>query len=283
MSWGTAQQAAERVSCTPMTVGARRFDDARVHLDVLGHTREVTTRVRVGPAQLVDALPVARAVTHALTDIGEAVASEQGQTVSCRAGCSACCRQHIILVAPVEALALARLVKALPAKRREVVRRRFAAALRRLTDLGLLDGNVPLGRSSLQTPIPPGAKTDEADLWWELSRGYAEAQVACPFLDDDKCSIYEDRPVVCREFLVTTPAERCQTFDSGVETTPRAVWMTEVLSELTATVADVPPKAIPLLLALEWVEVHGELLERTLDGEELFRRLTDLVAAHAAD
>ncbi len=269
-----------------MTTRAPLYDDARVHLNVLGHTRDVEARVRIGEARLVDILPLARAITNAMADIGEERVVEQGKAVTCRAGCGACCRRHVILVAPVEAVALARLVKSLPAKRREVVRRRFAAGVRRLEDLGLLDRDAPKGRMVLQIPAPLGASTSKPtregeDEWWEVSRRYAEAVIPCPFLEDEKCSIYADRPVVCREFLVTTPADRCLSFDSGVETTPRAIWMTEVLAEVSATVTDVLPKGIPLLLALEWAEEHGALLERTVDGEELFHRLTAFLAAYA--
>ena len=31
----------------------------------------------------------------------------------------------------------------------------------------------------------------------------------CPFLEDESCSIHPERPLVCREYLVTSPAELC--------------------------------------------------------------------------
>jgi uncharacterized protein len=34
---------------------------------------------------------------------------------------------------------------------------------------------------------------------------------ACPFLEDDKCSIYEHRPFVCRVYHVLSPSELCYT------------------------------------------------------------------------
>jgi Fe-S-cluster containining protein len=253
----------------------RRYDDAFVHLDVLGHACTIEARVRVGEARPTDILPLARAIASRTSEIGAAVAAERGQTVSCRAGCAACCR-HIVPVAPLEALALARLVKALPPKRREIVRRRFAAALRRLEDLGLLDRNAPRGRSGLQTHA-----REIGAAWAEANARYFVAGIACPFLEDERCSIYEERPVACREFQVVTPAERCSSLDSGVETTPRAIFMSEVLSDLSATLADVPARGIPLVLALEWAEVDGALLDRKVDGQDLFHLLTEHVAAHA--
>ena len=33
--------------------------------------------------------------------------------------------------------------------------------------------------------------------------------IPCPFLEDESCSIHPARPLVCREYLVTSPAELC--------------------------------------------------------------------------
>jgi Fe-S-cluster containining protein len=37
--------------------------------------------------------------------------------------------------------------------------------------------------------------------------------MACPFLENDSCSIYLDRPIRCREFLVTSDARYCAQLD----------------------------------------------------------------------
>ena len=31
-----------------------------------------------------------------------------------------------------------------------------------------------------------------------------------PFLEEESCSIHPDRPMACREYLVTSPAENCR-------------------------------------------------------------------------
>jgi len=38
---------------------------------------------------------------------------------------------------------------------------------------------------------------------------YANLNIPCPFLDDNKCLIYEVRPYVCAQLVATTPAEWC--------------------------------------------------------------------------
>src|ERR1044072_10056443 len=42
------------------------------------------------------------------------------------------------------------------------------------------------------------------------ARRYATLSLACPFLLDDACSIYAERPFVCRQYLVTSAPELCK-------------------------------------------------------------------------
>ena len=42
-----------------------------------------------------------------------------------------------------------------------------------------------------------------------VGREYFRLGIACPFLEEESCSIYHDRPITCREYLVTSPAENC--------------------------------------------------------------------------
>jgi hypothetical protein len=73
-----------------------------------------------------------------------------------------------------------------------VIRRRFDAALERLGDL--ID-RMPTG-------------TAEERI--ELSHEYFRLGIACPFLEDESCSIHPDRPMACREYLVSSPPENCR-------------------------------------------------------------------------
>ncbi|HEY4330425.1 MAG TPA: YkgJ family cysteine cluster protein, partial [Phycisphaerae bacterium] len=42
---------------------------------------------------------------------------------------------------------------------------------------------------------------------------YFDLRIACPFLENELCSIYTDRPLVCREYQVTSPVSHCQNLD----------------------------------------------------------------------
>ena len=131
-------------------------------------------------------------------------------------------------VAPAEARALARLVEAMPEPRRERVRRRFDAALDVLDPLGLME-RLDLNRGDRQV----------------IEREYFAAGVACPFLEDEACSIHADRPLSCRECLVTAPPDLCAALSPGIEKVTL-----EARPSLALLKADLRDGWLPLVLSL---------------------------------
>src|SRR5262249_9772433 len=108
---------------------------------------------------------------------------------------------------------------------------------------------------------------------------YFRQAIACPFLEEESCSIYADRPITCREYLVTSPAEHCAR--------PRADTVKQVPLPLKVWTAlarmDEPGREArfirwrPLILALEESESqHNEPPVRPGPEwlQELFEKLT---------
>jgi Fe-S-cluster containining protein len=155
-----------------------------------------TLRLKVGDLRIAHPITVsdrpvaAAAVLPALQGLVNAVvgAAESGQDISCRKGCGACCRQ-LVPISRTEGEALLALIEAMPRERRKAVRARFAAAEAAITQAGLAER---------------GARSDR-----EMSVAYFALRVPCPFLEEESCSIHPDRPLVCREYLVTSPAALC--------------------------------------------------------------------------
>ena len=145
-----------------------------------------------GPVAVEDVLPILQGLSSLLAERAATRAAAEGRAVSCRAGCGACCRQ-LVPVAAAEARALARLVRSLPEPRQTMVRARFAAALEAVADAGLFD-----------------QLTDPSERRLEAGRDYFRLGIACPFLEDEACSIHPDRPLSCREYLVASPAANCR-------------------------------------------------------------------------
>lgn len=232
----------------------RARDKAVVHLRVLGQTREVALSVGVGPSPIDDLLPMARTLSREANAIAVAHSEAAGKTLSCARGCSACCRQ-LIPVSPLEARRLAKTVTAMSPRRRTAVRKRFEEARRRLREGGVATAAL----------VSAGA-----EAWRDAAPRYREAQVACPFLVADACSVYDQRPIVCASYAVTSPAERCTTRDAPLELLPQPLRVSRLLTDSTNELTGKSHGAIPLVEALAWSKAHGRELDERHDGEKMF-------------
>src|SRR5262249_27795729 len=111
---------------------------ATVRLSGEGWQLEAELTVPNAPMYLRQALPLVQALADQVVDAGVQMAEAQGEQVSCKKGCGACCRQ-LVPMAEVEARNIRGVVEALPEPRRSVVKERFAAARQRLAAAGLLE------------------------------------------------------------------------------------------------------------------------------------------------
>ncbi len=200
---------------------------------------EISFRVPAGRCAAEALLPDVQRLANQVVDLAESEAVASGKKVSCAKGCGACCRQ-MVPISPTEARHLNRLVEEMPAERREAVRARFAEARQRLA----------------QADLPSrGHPQFDKQTYREFGLATFRQGVACPFLEDESCSIHPDRPLVCREYLVTSPAEFCAILGSGsVRQLPVAlnVWSAFGRSQAPDGVLE----WMPLTEALAFAEEH---------------------------
>jgi len=216
---------------------------ARIRVAVGGEALRLAVTVPSEPVSLRTMLPVLQGFTNAVVALAETKVTNAGESISCKAGCGACCRQ-IVPISPTEAHAIGQLVESFSEPRQQAVRLRFADAIRRLKEAGLLE--------SLQNPQDELNEGEMADNYFRLG-------IACPFLEDESCSIHQDRPLACREYLVTSPAEECSRPSAHnvccVHVAAKSSWA------LRAMDWDALPTRsgwLPLVLSLEWAAVYPE-------------------------
>ena len=113
-------------------------ETANIHLQFADQERSVSVNFRLGQQTVRELLPIARDVAQHITGMAIETVERQGRTISCRAGCGACCRQ-LVVISLVDAQSLADLVASMPRERQAVIRERFATSIRRLEDAGLLN------------------------------------------------------------------------------------------------------------------------------------------------
>jgi Fe-S-cluster containining protein len=220
-----------------------------------------TVRLTVGSLRIAHAITVperaieATEIVPALQGLVNAVvdAAAAGKAVSCRKGCGACCRQ-LVPLSRTEGERLLQVVHALPLARRTALKERFEATEARIAQAGLTDR---AGRS------------DRA-----LSAAYFALGLACPFLEDESCSIHPDRPLVCREYLVTSPAALCAgPAQEGVTPVP-----VPKVSLAARTLQDDSDEWFPLALLMAWARRHPRKGKRRRGPEWVQRFLQRLAA-----
>lgn len=218
-----------------------------VRLDGPDWKLQTKVSVPTGSTRLRQLLPMVQSFADAVVSASVAATEARGQKISCKKACGACCRQ-LVPIAETEARHIRDVLEALPEPRRTKIRARFAEARRRLEAAGLLE------------------KLLHTDLQWaegeSVSFGlqYFRQGIPCPFLEEESCSIYSDRPIACREYLVTSPAENC------ARPTAETVQCVKLPLKVWTAVArfdKVPSSArfirwVPLILAPEWAAAHSD-------------------------
>lgn len=159
------------------------------------HRYKCEVKLADAPVRVSAMLPVLNYVVDLVVSNAAEAAVEQGGRITCRAGCGACCRQPVP-VSPHELEMLAALVEGMDDERRDRIRGRLRDAVERMREGGILDDIRSIASLSEDQRQQAGLK-------------YFALGIACPFLEEESCSIYEHRPMRCREYLVTTPAEHC--------------------------------------------------------------------------
>jgi Fe-S-cluster containining protein len=180
----------------------------QVQLTVGGRRIDLRIDAPTGPVTPAALLPLYRSLAERLTAVAVAGAAQAGDQVSCRRGCAACCRQ-VVAVSALEARELVKLVERLPEPLRTRVKERFADAARRI------EAEAPDLLPQLLNP-QDAANAGGGNDTVGLARRYLALGIACPFLEDEACSIYDERPIACRQYVVVSPPEHCATLSEGV-------------------------------------------------------------------
>jgi Fe-S-cluster containining protein len=238
-----------------------------VRIEVAWHGRKFGAEVGLPetPARPRFLLTLVQHITDAVVNLADAAVRDSGKSITCRAGCGACCRQ-LVPVTPSEAHHLRDLVENLPEPRRSEIRARFESGKERLAEAGLLQDCRDADRG-----------TDRL----ALGRAYFQLGIACPFLEEENCSIHADRPLECREYLVTSPADHCRAdHDGTIRKVLLPVRPMPAFARLDGESPAGGPPWVPLMLALDWAREHPEP-EPAPSAADLFTRFMDRLQTDA--
>lgn len=225
-----------------------------------------------GNVRLVEFAYHMQSVGDGVVELSERQVEKLGKGISCRKGCGACCRQ-LVPIAPMEASMLAEMVDNLPQGEREDVKRRFANVEDRVRQAGLWDDLWRLGDPSLSP-----------DDHMAAAKSYFGLKQPCPFLVDEACSIHLVRPMLCREYLVVSPAGNCSSpFKRPIHKVPLIVQLSEVLARMDGALRGKPAHFVPLSLSLAWDARHPDARGLAAPADRLIELFMDLVGRKSAE
>ena len=190
-------------------------------------------------------LPTLHELSSLVVDGVEQKVEKQGAKITCKKGCGACCRQHVP-ISPAEARLMSAIVENMPEEGRKSVKKRFEQAVQRLKDSGIMDQAMNYHRLSKQATVA-------------MAKEYFKLGIACPFLVDESCSIHPFRPLICREYLVISPASHCAKLEEEhIKRLKLPVSVADTFSSMDGVHKKGENKYIPLIMALEWTEKHPD-------------------------
>jgi len=203
-----------------MSTGKKKHVSASFNLKIGEDVLSMEASVPEARISALELIPVFQKLTNQSVAHAIELTERKGKKISCRAGCGACCKQPVP-VTLLEAEHINRLVKKMPEKQQQVIRARFAHHLKTVTDAGMRDELENIAN------LDTGQKH-------RLAKEYFALGLDCPFLENQSCGIYQDRPLECREFLVTSDPRFCAELDpAGIEHVEQPLSMASALRKLS--------------------------------------------------
>lgn len=237
---------------------------AKLTFQLYGAPLEVEAPLPAGTVTAAEFLPLVHAVVSAVVArsaerVEAGIGGLPGKPITCAKGCAACCKRQPVPTALPEAEALRSLVDRQAPARREELRARFEATARCVEESGL----GPRMRMEIaSTPEQARAAVQE----------YMQLELVCPFLENESCSIYENRPMACRMYLVTSPASLCtDPLGQPVEVLSMPLRPITALMAALEELGASAQHTVPLTLAVPWADAHREAAEQQYSAELLLK------------
>ncbi len=244
------------------------FDNTRENEEIHKKTLElklnlfdeqVSIKIDVLPKmiKLSDIVPLARELSSKISNIIRTKLSDTGVTIPCRKGCDACCSYLVPLSVP-EAFRLREEILDIPETGRKEILDLFLDGARRILK----------EKSELSNLLEIN----------NLSDWYSDLELVCPFLSNNICSKYNNRPIACREYLVTGTELLCKPGQQGdFHKVDLPVSILECLGKLCSELEQTDIEAIMMPLALPWSEENLVRNEKTRPAPEVVEHLIKIV------
>jgi Fe-S-cluster containining protein len=242
-------------------------------LDVLGKKVNFSFAVSKGQAALADIVPLARTICTKITDIVVENLCSNGDHIPCRKGCETCCSHYLVPLSVPEAFRLKEEISHAPYSQRESI---WQACL--LTTRRIFSKRPP---KLLSDQTDGTSLVGPVDLK-RVSDWYKNLQLPCPFLHRGVCTIYDQRPLACREHFVKGSAEACKGERDVAEVVRLPVQMPNALAQLALDFEGTTLEAVLLPLVFLWYEQDRPRANKTWPAAMMVERFLEIVKEMAS-
>jgi len=271
-----AENPARTMGMEPIGTGESGNNATEViglELDILGKKVNFSIAVSKGQATLADIVPLARTICTKITDIVVESVCSNGDHIPCRKGCATCCSHYLVPLSVPEAFRLKEEISDAPRSQRESI---WQACL--LTTKRILSKRPPkllLDQTDGPSLVGP------VDLK-RVSNWYKNLKLPCPFLHKGLCTIYDQRPLACREYFVKGSAEACRGERDVAEVVRMPVQMPNALAQLARDFEGTTLEAVLLPLVFLWYEQDRPRANKTWPAAMMVNRFLEIVREMAS-
>lgn len=247
-----------------------KFDTEIIGLEfnVLGKKMDLQINVGKGESRLANIVPLARLICSKIIDVVlKSIPGDEGR-IACHKGCSACCNRYLVPLSVPEAFRLNEEIAEAPAYQRESIWKNCLIASR-----AILSQNPP---EEFVHNIKEASSNNRADMNL-ISNWYKSFKLACPFLHKNVCTIYDKRPLVCREHYIKGSAKVCSGGHAIAEIVEMPVQIPNALSQLASELEDTSMEAVILPLVLVWCKENKNRAIRTWPNSIMVKRFLEII------
>jgi len=231
-----------------------------IHVSVRSHQEQtiIALPYPTRDIRLLDLMPMARRISEAIIKIALRQCQAAGQIIACNQCYQAmCCRQPIGL-STIEAAYLAEIMVNDSSQAAQGCIKMCRQRAQLLDEL-----------MTQQRKMYPTFWSSSARSALRFEQWHDESALDCLFLHLNKCSIYADRPLVCRHWFVTGSQHLCNASDGSERyNVSMLVNLTDVLIE-TAFRCSGNYEIVLLPAVINWYEQHAQQFTRLYPAHQL--------------
>lgn len=239
-------------------------------LNIAGKMVPFHINVANDKATLADIVPLARKLSTKMAIAFLADLRKNGLSVPCRKGCCACCSSLI----PMSVPEVFRMREELLAMPNDVSNRILGACIHTAETI--------LNKTRRTSYLEGFSKSGKPRIS-QINKWYGKLKLACPLLSGDLCTLYEQRPLACREHIVTGSSDSCQKDRKcRPNVTPMPVSVLETLGQLAGELEQTDVEAVMLPFSFAWAQDNIKRAERTWPAVEMVKRFVKILKQKAS-